>query len=85
MHQEFQFPLLDAAHCETESEHQVSNGSMMGLFLREYWTLVPNNNNIHGKETKIWLSFKTFCPTMHSVQQKKLKLFLPVLYCYDLL
>ena len=23
-HQEFQFPLLDAAHCGTESEHQVS-------------------------------------------------------------
>ena len=31
-HQEFQFPLLDAAHCGTESEHQVSNGSLIGLF-----------------------------------------------------
>ena len=31
-HQEFQFPLLDAAHCVTESEHQVSNGSLIGLF-----------------------------------------------------
>ena len=31
-HQEFQFPLLDATHCGTESEHQVSNGSLIGLF-----------------------------------------------------
>ena len=31
-HQEFQFPLLDAVHCGTESEHQVSNGSLIGLF-----------------------------------------------------
>ena len=31
-HQEFQFPLLDAAHCGTESEHQVSNGNLIGLF-----------------------------------------------------
>ena len=23
----------------------------------------------------------TFCPTMHSVQQKKLKLLMPVLFC----
>ena len=66
-HQEFQFPLLDAAHCGTESEHQASNGSLIGLFsllscllLREYWNFVPNNNNIPVKETKIWLSFKTW-------------------------
>ena len=31
-HQEFQFPLLNAAHCGTESEHQCSNGSVIGLF-----------------------------------------------------
>ena len=31
-HQEFQFPLLDAVHCGTESEHQVSYGSLIGLF-----------------------------------------------------
>ena len=31
-HQEFQFPLLDAAHCGTESEHQVSNGNLNGMF-----------------------------------------------------
>ena len=30
-HQEFQIPLLDAAHCGTESEHQVFNGSILGL------------------------------------------------------
>ena len=31
-HQEFQYPLLDAAHYGTQSENQVSNGSLMGLF-----------------------------------------------------
>ena len=30
-HQDFQFRLLDAAHRGTESEHQVSNGSIIGL------------------------------------------------------
>ena len=25
------------------------------LLLHEYWNLVPNNTNIHVKETKIWL------------------------------
>ena len=30
-HQEFQFALLDAAHCGTESEHQVSNGSSLSV------------------------------------------------------
>ena len=38
-HQEFQFPLLDAAQCGTESEHQVSNGSLIGLF--SFFTLSP--------------------------------------------
>ena len=31
------------------------------LLLHEYWNFVPNNNNIPVKETKIWLSFKTWC------------------------
>ena len=31
------------------------------LLLHEYWSFVPNNNNIPVKETKIWLSFKTWC------------------------
>ena len=31
-HQKFQFSLLDAAHCGTVSEHQVSNGILIGLF-----------------------------------------------------
>ena len=31
-HQEFQFPLLDPAHCGTESEQQVSNASLILLF-----------------------------------------------------
>ena len=67
-HQEFQFPLLDAAHCGTESEHQVSNGSLIGLFsllilspFTQILNIVPNNNIIRVKETKIWLPFKTWC------------------------
>ena len=31
------------------------------LLLHEYWNFVPNSNNIPVKETKIWLSFKTWC------------------------
>ena len=31
------------------------------ILLHEYWNLVPNNNNIRVKETKIWLLFKTGC------------------------
>lgn len=31
-HQEFHFPLFDAAYCGREGEHQVSNGSRIGLF-----------------------------------------------------
>ena len=55
-HQEFQFPLLDAAHCGTESKHQVSNGSLIGLFslILSHFTrilnLVPHNNTIRVKE-----------------------------------
>ena len=30
------------------------------ILLRKYWNLV-RNNNIHVKETKIWLPFKTWC------------------------
>ena len=66
-HQEFQFPWI-LLHCLTETEHQVSNGSLIRLFpfsscllLRKYWDLVPNNDNTRAKETNIWLSFKTWC------------------------
>ena len=60
---------LDAAHCGTESEHQVPLmaasldcfPSSSCLLLREYWNLVPNNNNILVKQTKIWLPFKIWC------------------------
>ena len=65
-HQKFQFPLLDAFHCGTESDH--SNGSLIGSFslfilfpLHEYWNLKPNDNNTQIKETKIWLPFKNWC------------------------
>ena len=44
--------------------------------LRKYWNLVSSNNNIRGKETKIWLPFKTWCslcPEMRCLPQRKLK------------
>ena len=40
-HQESQFPLVDAAHCGTESEQQVSNGSLirfLSLFILSPFT-----------------------------------------------
>ena len=59
---------MDAGHCRTESEHQVSNGSLMfSLFILCPFTRIleltvaPSNNNICVKETKIWLSFKIWC------------------------
>ena len=70
-------------YCGTESEHQLSNGSLIGLLfpssscllLHEDWNSVPNNINIRVKEMKIRLPFKiilvlTFCPTMYYVPNK---------------
>ena len=47
------------------------------LLLHEYWNFVPNNNNIPVKETKIWLSFKTWCSLSP-------KLLMPVLQSFIL-
>ena len=53
-HQEFQFPLLDAEHCGTESEDPVLNGSHIFISLREYWYYnMVLNSNIHVKENKM--------------------------------
>ena len=52
------------------------------LLLRRYWNLVTNNNNVHKKETKIWLPFKTCCslsvPRHCYISQRKLKLLMSV-------
>ena len=53
------------------------------LLLRQYWNLVPNNNNTRIlKEDKdiaaIQDSMPTFCPRMCCPPQRKLKLLLPV-------
>ena len=41
--------------------HVVTFDSHLKTALRKHWNLVPNNNNIPVKETKTWLSFKTWC------------------------
>ena len=53
------------------------------LLLREYWNLVPINNNIRVKETKLWLPLKTWrsfsilrCAAYH--KKKKQKFLMPV-------
>ena len=41
--------------------HVITFDSHLKTALRKHWNLVPNNNNIPVKETKTWLSFKTWC------------------------
>ena len=56
------------AHCGTDSEHQVSNGSHLFISLREYWYYLVLSSNIHVKGDKImrennpvWLMFDSWC------------------------
>ena len=54
------------------------------LLLWEYWNLVPNNTNIHVKETKVQYMAAiqdlvlTFCPTTPCVPQRLLKPLMPI-------
>ena len=51
------------------------------LLLHEYWNFVPNNNYSRKGDKDMAVIqdlVLTFCPTMQSVQQKKLKLLMPV-------
>ena len=41
--------------------HVITFDSHLKTALRKHWNLLPNNNNIPVKETKMWLSFKTWC------------------------
>jgi len=41
------------AHCETESEHQVLNGSHIFISLCEYWSYLVLSSNIHVKGDKM--------------------------------
>ena len=89
-HQEFQFLLLDAVHCGTESEHQVFNDShifvsftgILLLFGTKFQYLSKRRQDEEGKHSDkaaIRDLVLTFCPTMQSVQQRKLKLLMLVL------
>jgi len=89
-HQKFQFPLWYAVHLETGSEHRVLNGSP--IFVSFTWILLSfcskfqyslkRRQDEEGKQSDraaIRDSVLTVCPTMHSIQQSKLKLLMPVL------
>ena len=89
-HQEFQFPLLNAVHCGTESEHQVLNDShifvsftgILLLFGTKFQYSCKRRQDDEGKHSdkaSIRDLVLTFCSTMRSVQQRKLKLLMLVL------
>ena len=88
-HQEIQFPLWYAAHLGTESEHQVLNGShifvsfmrVLLLFGTKFQSSCKRREDEEGKlsnEAAMKDLVLTFCPTMRSVRQRKLKLLMPV-------
>ena len=86
IHQEFQFPLLDAALCRTESEHQVLNSShilvsftlVLLLFGTKSQYSRKRRQDVEEKQSDkaaVKDLVLTFCQTMYSIQQRKLKLF----------
>ena len=89
-HQEFQFLLLHAVHCGTESEHQVLNDShifvsfteILLLFGTKFQYSCKRRQDEEGKQSDkavIRDLVLTFRPTMRSVQRRKLKLLMLVL------
>ena len=81
--------LWDAAHLGTESEHQVLNGhhifvsimQVLLLFGTKFQYLCKRRQDEEGKQSNkaaIRDLALTFCPTMCSVQQRKLELLMPV-------
>ena len=81
-HQEFQFLLLDAVHCGTESEHHVLNYShifvsftgILILFGTKFQYSCKRRQDEEGKQfdkAAIRDLVLSFCPTMRSVQQTK--------------
>ena len=88
-HQEFQFPLLGRAHCGTECEHQVLNGSrifisftrILELFGTTFQYSRKRRQDEEGKQSNkaaIPQLVLTFCPTMRCCLKRKLKLLMPV-------
>ena len=88
-HQEFQFLLLDAVHRGTESEHQVLNDShifvsftgILLLFGTKFQYSRKRRQDEEGRQSDkaaIRDLVLTFCPTMRSVQQRKMKLLMLV-------
>ena len=86
MHQEFQFPLLDAALCRTEREHQVLNSSHILVSFTLVLLLFGTKSQYSRKRTQdveekqsdkaaIRDLVLTFFQAKHSIQQRKLKLF----------
>ena len=80
---------MDAVHCGPESEHQVLNDShifvsFMGILLlfgTKFQYSCKRRQDEEGKQSdkaSIRDLVLTFCPTMRSVQQRKLKLLMLV-------
>jgi len=91
--QEFQFPLWYAARLGTESEHQVLNGShifvsftqVLLLFGTKFQYSRKRRQDEDAKQSSkaaIRDLVLTYCPTMRSVQQRKLKLLTLVLKAF---
>ena len=83
-----------APHLGTESEHQVLNGSHIFVFFTRTLILFgtkfqysrKRRQDEEGKQSEkaaIRGLVLTFCPTMRSIQQRKLKLLMPVLLVND--
>ena len=90
---QFQFPLWYAVNVRTEREHQVLNAShifvsfMRNIFIINFGTKFQYSRKRRQDEEEkqsdkaaIRGLVLTYCPTMHSVQQRKLKLLMPVLF-----
>ena len=82
------FPLWYAVHLETESEHQVLNGNhifayftrILLLFGIKFQYSHKRRQDEEGKQSDkaaIRDLVLAFCPTMHCVQQRKLKFLVP--------
>ena len=88
-HQEFQFPMWYAAYRGRESEHQVLNGSLIFvsftrtpiLFGSKFQYSRKRRQDEEGKQSNkaaIRDLVLTFCHTVRRIQQRKLKLLMPV-------
>ena len=90
-YQEFNFPLWYAADLGTKSEHQGLNDSHIFVSFTPLFFLLgtkfqyscKRRQDEEGKQSDkaaIRDMVLTFCPTMHCVQQRKLKLLMPAFH-----